>query len=53
MPTDIRTDVKRNAPKRQDGPEYPSDIRLVGPKKKDVPVDLHSRPCEENESVPQ
>ena len=24
MPTDIRTDVKRSAPQRQDPPEYPS-----------------------------
>jgi len=52
MPTDVRTDVKGNAPQGQDGPEYSSDLRLVASKKKNVPVDLHPRPCEENHTIP-
>ena len=51
MPTDIRTNVKCNASQRQDRPEYPSDLGLVGAKKSDMPVDLHPGLCQENEPI--
>jgi hypothetical protein len=52
MPANIGADIKGNAPQGQDGPKYSSDLRLIGSKKKNVPVDLYPRPCQENHAIP-